>query len=343
MLKKFFVITLCFFTGALVFYFSAISAYARPDRMRIKIATLAPDGTPWMKAMRAITKHVEDSSGGKVKFNYYAGGVMGDEPDVVRKMKMGVLGGTGVSLAGVRLTVPEFQVMELPFLFNDRSFEETDYIYEKTLAYFEEVAWKRGYKLIALSEAGFAHFWTKGKVDSLIEDFPSKKVWQWEGDPVMSEISKSLDVSSVSLPLPETLTALQTGMINAFYGTPLHVLSFQWNKYVDTIYTPSLFYTPSFFILTKKAWESLPKEIQDLFFDETAMKIKKEALQKIHEADEASLNALIESGVKVVEIPPEELSEIKKRTRQVWEKLSGDMFPKEVHEEIMLHLKEYRK
>ena len=159
----------------------------------------------------------------------------------------------------------------------------------------------------------------------------------------MAEISKSMDVSSVSLPLPETLTALQTGMIDAFYGTPLHVLSFQWNKYVDTIYTPSLFYTPSFFILTRKTWESLPENIQKLFFDETAMKLKKEGIQKIHEADEASLKALVESGVKVVQIPPEDLAEMKKKTQKVWENLTGEMFPEKIHGEIVGYLKNFRK
>lgn len=343
MLKKFSSIAMCLLTGICIFHFSSTDIHARPGRKRIKIATLAPDGTPWMKTMRAITRYVENNSNGNVKFSYYAGGVMGDEPDVVRKMKMGVLNGTGVSLAGVRLTVPEFQVMELPFLFNDRNFKETDFIYGKMFKYFEKVAWERGYKLIAISEAGFAHFWTKGKIDSLLKDFPSQKVWQWEGDPVMLEISKSLDVSSVSLPMPETLTALQTGMINAFYGTPLHVISFQWNKYVDTIYTPSLFYTPSFFIFTKKTWESFPKNIQDLFFDKTAMKLKKEGLQKIHEADNESLQALVDSGIKVVTIPPEEVSEIKKRTMKVCEKLTGVTFSKELYGEITNYLEGYRK
>ncbi len=136
MQKKLFLMALFVFISNLCFCFAINSAFARPKKIRIKIATLAPEGTPWMKAMREITKYVEDNSNGKVKFNYYTGGVMGDEPDIVRKMKLGVIGGTGVSLAGVSLTVPEFQVMEMPFLFHDRNFKETDFVYEKTFQYF---------------------------------------------------------------------------------------------------------------------------------------------------------------------------------------------------------------
>lgn len=343
--KKISAAAACFIAGAIIFCLAAVSADARSEKkITIKIATLAPAGTPWMKAMRAVSDHVEKASAGRVKFNYYAGGVMGDEPDVIRKMKIGVLQGAGITLAGVRLTVPEFQVMELPFLFPDRNYSETDYVYDKTVAYFEKAAWERGYKLIAISEAGFAHFWTKGKVESLTRDFPLQKVWQWEGDPVMLEISKSLNVNPVSLPLPETLTALQTGMINAFYGTPLHVLSFQWNKFVDTIYTPSLFYTPAFFVFTKKAWEALPADIQQLFYSDEVGKIKKEYLQKIHDADEEALKVLTESGgVKVVEIPPEELSKIRDKTMKIWESMADKMFPGELLEEVKKHLEEFRK
>jgi TRAP-type C4-dicarboxylate transport system substrate-binding protein len=132
-------------------------------------------------------------------------------------------------------------------------------------------------------------------------------------------------------------------MITAFYGTPLHVLSFQWNKFVDTVYTPSLFYTPAFFIFTREAWESLPEDIQAMVYDEDVEKIKREYLQKIHEADEEALKALVETGgINVVEISPEELAKIREKTMKVWETLPGDMFPQAILEEVKQHLKDFR-
>jgi len=311
-------------------------------RCVIKIATLAPDGTAWMKAMRAMANYVEEASGGLVHTRFYTGGIMGDEPDVVRKMKLGQLDGSGVSLTGVRLTCPEFQVLELPFLFSDRAFDEAEYLYSKLEHEFDQYAEKRGYKLITIASAGFAHIWSKGRLNSILKDFPRQKVWQWEGEPVMLKISRALHVPTISLPLPDTLTALQTGMINAFYGTPIHVLSFQWSKYVDHIYKPSIFYTPSFVVVTKKAWNRIPPDIQKLYFDEQAQRIKREALQWIHQADEDSLKVLEKSGIKVVEIPPEELEKIRQKTRRVWEEMSGKYFPRELLDRVEKILEEYR-
>ena len=307
-----------------------------------KVATLAPDGTAWMKAMRTMVKHVEEASGGRFHARFYTGGVLGDEPDVVRKMKLGQLDGSGVSLTGVRLTCPEFQVMELPFLFGDRAFDETEYVFDKLGHKFEAYAEQRGYKLIALASAGFAHICSKEPLDNILQDLPRMKVWQWEGEEVMKEISRSLSVPTISLPLPDTLTALQTGMINAFYGTPMHILAFQWSKYVNYLYRPSIFYTPSFVVVTKRAWNKMPADIQALFYDEQAEQIKRDSLRRIHESDNESLEVLKKAGLQVVEIPPDQMVEIRKRTRAVWDDLKGNLFPAELLDEVLALIQEKR-
>lgn len=308
----------------------------------IKIATLAPDGSVWMEAMRVVNSYVEEASNGRYHAKYYGSGVLGDEPDVVRKMKLGQLGGSGVSLSGVRLTCPEFQVMELPFLFGNLAYDEAEYVYDILSREFDSYAEKRGYKVIAISTAGFAHICSKEPLQRILKDLPQQRFWQWEGENVMKEISDSLSIPTMSLPLPDTLTALQTGMINAFYGTSLHVLNFQWYKYIRYIYTPSLFYTPSFAVTTLKAWNEFPPDIQALFFDEKAEGLKKESLRWVHEADKKALETLKKSGIQVVEILPEELEEIRVRTRGVWESLAGDVFPKELLNKIVNLLDEYR-
>jgi TRAP-type C4-dicarboxylate transport system substrate-binding protein len=321
----------------------AMAAETKEEGARVvKIATLAPDGTVWMKAMHAMADYVEKASSGKLRVKFYTGGVMGDEPDVVRKMKLGQLDGSGVSLTGVRLTCPEFQVLEMPFLFRSRAFDEVEYIYEKLEQEFDRYAEKNGYKIIALGSAGFAHICSSQQLTSVLKDLPLQKVWQWEGETVMMGISRSLGLPTISLPLPDTLTALQTGMINAFYGTPIHALAFQWNKYINYIYKPAIFYTPSYVVVTQRSWNSIPPDIQALFFDEQAKKIKYETLRWIHRDDEKCLEVLQKGGTKVVEIAPEEVEQIKQRTRKVMEEMSGKHFPAELLEKVQRLLEEYR-
>ena len=308
----------------------------------VKIATLAPQGTAWMKPMRAVANYIEEQTEGRVHTKFYAGGVLGDEPDVVRKMKLGQVDGAAVSLSGVRLTCPEFQVMELPFLFGYPGYEEAEYVYDRLTNEFDKYAEKRGYKVFAISTAGFAYICSKEPLQNIITDLPRQKFWQWEGENVMKAISDSLNIPTISLPLPDTLTALQTGMVNAFYGTPLHVLNFQWYKYINYMYSPPIFYTPSFAIATMKTWNSLPPDIQEYWFDETVNKIKEESLGQIHEADQKALEVLKGSGIQVVDIPPDQLKEIQDRTFKLWKEMAGDIYPQELLDKIVSILEEYR-
>lgn len=340
--------SLVLFLGLLgvVFCFPVQDASAGRDRKKakyiVKIATLAPEGTVWMKAMRKVADYVEEKSGGEFHAKFYTGGVMGDEPDVVRKMKLGQLDGSGVSLTGVRLTCPEFQVLEMPFLFGPSAYDEAEYILLKLYNEFDKYAEEHGYRIVALGSAGFAHICSEKPLDNMLRDFPQQKVWQWEGETVMKAISKSLHVPTISLPLPDTLTALQTGMINAFYGTSIHVLAFQWNKYVDYLYRPSIFYTPSFVVITERTFKKIPPHIQAFFFDETANQIKRDTLRWIHEDDAKAMEVLQKAGTKIVDIPSDQLEEMKARTQKVYTEMSGKIFPAELLDKVQRLLAEYR-
>ena len=57
----------------------ALLAGAAAQAEVIKIATTAPDGTAWMREMRAGADAVKTRTEGRVELKYYPGGVMGDQ------------------------------------------------------------------------------------------------------------------------------------------------------------------------------------------------------------------------------------------------------------------------
>ena len=94
----------------------------------IKIATLAPDGSFWMKEVRRGADEIAERTGGRVQIRLYPGGTMGNDQAVLRKMRIGQLQGgmvVGMTLAGIS---PELQVYGLPLMF--RSYEEVDHVRE---------------------------------------------------------------------------------------------------------------------------------------------------------------------------------------------------------------------
>ncbi len=93
------------------------------------MATLAPEGSSWVKAFNALNAEVMKKSENKVQFKIYPGGVLGDETDMLRKTKIGQIQGVALTSAGLSSVFPEFDVLQVPFLF--QKYEEVDYMLDE--------------------------------------------------------------------------------------------------------------------------------------------------------------------------------------------------------------------
>lgn len=84
---------------------------------QVKLAVLVPEGTTWGNSLKKFAKEVDAVTGGEVNLKVYYGGVSGDEPDVLRKVRIGQLHGgifTGKTLGDINGDV---RAMEIPFTF----------------------------------------------------------------------------------------------------------------------------------------------------------------------------------------------------------------------------------
>ena len=129
----------------LVFMFLGVQ-FGFSKKYTIKFATLAPEGSTWMKVMDELNSAVKEATNGEVVFKIYPGSIQGDEKDVLRKIRLGQLhsaGFTGVALGEI---LPEARILDSPMLF--KTHEEVDHItsllYEDFSRRFEE----EGYVLL---------------------------------------------------------------------------------------------------------------------------------------------------------------------------------------------------
>src|ERR1700689_5155059 len=79
--------------NAAVFCTLAAAAHAQ----KIDMATLAPADSTWFKVMENMGAEWKKISGGNVTLSIRAGGVIGDEPDSVRRLRIGSIQGGGLS------------------------------------------------------------------------------------------------------------------------------------------------------------------------------------------------------------------------------------------------------
>ena len=111
-------------------------AHAGHPKYLFKVASLAPEGSVWTQTFRNFTKEVEEKSNGEIGFKIYAGGVMGDDRAMYRKMRVGQINGGGFTMTGISEVVPDFRALGIPFMFN--TYDEVDRVKEKLLPRFEK-------------------------------------------------------------------------------------------------------------------------------------------------------------------------------------------------------------
>ncbi|MEW8105115.1 MAG: TRAP transporter substrate-binding protein DctP [Candidatus Thiodiazotropha endolucinida] len=227
----------------------------------LKIATLAPDGTNWMKEMREAAKQIKQQTDGRVKIRFYPGGVMGNDSSVLRKIRIGQLHGGAITGGGLSSVYKDAQVYTLPFQF--RNLQEVDAVRQVMDPQIIEGLKKQGYISFGLSEGGFAYLLSNSPVTST-ENMKDLKIWIPEGDQVNASMFQELGISPVPLPLTDVLTGLQTGLIDTIASAPIGAIALQWHTRVSYLTQVPLAYLYATLVLKENAFNKLRQSDQSV-------------------------------------------------------------------------------
>ena len=105
--------------SSLVFLAPDAGHVAAQEQIRMRLATVAPEGTPWEQQLRRLKQHIESESGGRIRVQMFMGGSLGGEKALVRRIAQGSIQAFGGSTAALGTLVRELNVIEAPYLFDD--------------------------------------------------------------------------------------------------------------------------------------------------------------------------------------------------------------------------------
>jgi len=188
-----------------------IAPAAGAQGLRLKIASMAPDGTLWMKELNKAGDEIEERTDGRVSFRFYPGGTMGTDSAVLRKIRIGQLHGGVVLAGGLADIEPDLEIYSLPLLF--RSNGEVDYVRERMDQILIDRLEKKGFVAFGFTETGFTYLMS-AKPTRTFDDLKGRKAWMMQDDPVSLAIVEAAGLSPVPLPISDVLTGLQTGLID---------------------------------------------------------------------------------------------------------------------------------
>jgi TRAP-type C4-dicarboxylate transport system substrate-binding protein len=177
----------------------------------LKMATVAPKGSIYHRVLQDVGEKWKAAERGNAQFIVYTDSVQGPEAETVRRMRIGQLSASMVSIVGLSEIDESVAVMQfIPMMF--RSWEEVDYVREKLRAELEQRLRAKGFVVLFWGEGGWVQFFSKSPYKTP-EDFKKAKIFNWAGDTSQSDLMKSLGYRPVVLELSDILPSLQTGMI----------------------------------------------------------------------------------------------------------------------------------
>ncbi len=280
-------------TLSLVF-FSSPALFAKT----IKIATLSPEGTFWTKHMRAGAKEIKQRTQGRVKFKFYPGGVMGNDANVLRKIRIGQLHGGAVTLGVLSRSTPDVTLYGLPYLFSDLN--DAAEIRKTTDPMLSKEIEKNGFVNFGFAQGGFTYLMSKQPIRSL-DDLRQRKSWIPEKSDVGLSVYRYVGVTPISLPLSDVLTGLQTGLIDTIITSPIGALALQWHTHIEYVTDQPLNYLAAMLIIDKKVFNKLSETDQHIVRD-----VMEDVYKKIDEQNRvdniAARKALINQGVKFIKL-----------------------------------------
>ncbi len=272
------------------------------QQLQIKMATLAPEGSPWHQVLEDVSAAWRELSAGQVQLKIYAGGVVGDESDMVRKMRIGQVHAAALTAEGLSYIDKGIYALSLPLLVRD--YGELDWIRARVEPELRRRYEAKGFVVLAWADVGWVYWFTRRPVRTPA-DLRRQRIFSWAGDAHTPRLWKAAGFEAVSLSAVDVLPGLQTGLIDAVQTSPLTVASFQWfgtARYMTNMPWATL---TGGLIVTRTAWERVPADLRPRLLaavQTQALRIKNE----IRHSDAEAVRVMREHGLTVVDITPEE-------------------------------------
>ncbi len=315
------------------------AAPAGAQTVNVKMATLVPDGSSWHLILKETAAEWKKISNGRVNLVLFPGGVAGDDPDVVRKMKMGTMQGAVLTAVGMADIDKSVYALGVPMMYS--SYDEVYDVLGKMRPRLEAAMVKKGFVVLNWADAGWLRFFTKAPVKTP-DDLKKQKLFQWAGDNDSLEIMKGAGFSVVPLPSTELATALQTGLVSAVTTTPQVAVLTQYYNYAKNMTDIQWGLLLGATVIKKDVWDRIPADLHAPLL--ASMQKAGERLQaEMRKGGDRDVEAMRKRGLNVVPVDP--------KTRELWVKVAESAYPKvrgaivpaDAFDEAMRYRDDYRK
>jgi TRAP-type C4-dicarboxylate transport system substrate-binding protein len=287
--------------------------------LTLKLGSVAPAGSDWDLALKEMANEWRIITNGQVQLKIYAGGIAGDEENMIQKMRIGQLDMAILSAIGMNEIVPESLALSLPFLLEDD--EEVAYMLENIAPIFDDDFQEKGFEVLLWSTTGWIHFFSKERATSP-DLLRRQKIAVSATEPIMADAWKSLNFHVIPIGINDTLSGLQSGMIDVFYAPPMAAAAYQWFSMTPHMSSLPLIPLLGGIVISERTWNRIPARYHEELRQVT-LKTNSRFSQFSEEINDEALKVMKEYGLTIDELTEEEKEEWKNLFSKEYSPLVG--------------------
>ena len=308
----------------------------------IKFATLAPKGSTWMNNFEAMAKEIRAKTDTKLRLRIYPNGVQGDELDVIRKMRTGLLHAGAMTATGLGEIQKEVLIFQLPRMF--KNYEELDYVRDYLRDDLDKAFMEAGYVLIGMGDIGFYYIFSNQPITTITDlQAPTIKMWARTSDRIALEFYKNSNITTVPREVTQVLSSLYSGQINVVTASPYVTVALQWYDKLKYMTNLPVRVSVTAIVMTKEKFDQLPLDQQKVL-REVGDKYQSTLIKQIRKDNDKAIEALQKrAGLQIVEFEQD--------SREAWDAIAikthkalvGQIYSQTFLDKINVLLEEYRK
>jgi len=237
------------------------------------------------------------ATGGRVSLTVFGGGSQGDEPTVLRKMRLDALQAASLTGVGLGTIDASFNVFDVPFFFE--SYDELNEVTEKLTPEISKRVEAKGFVLLNWGHGGWTQLFTKKPIVT-VADLKKAKLYTSAGNDRMVQWFKANGFEPRAMAMTDIMTGLTTGMVEAVPTTPLAALLFQWYRQTPNMLDIGLAPVVGATVMTRKAWNAVP-EADRPKLRAAALGVQKRLQDDVPKQDAAAVAEMTKRGLVVTQ------------------------------------------
>lgn len=331
--------TMTLMVAAVCAYLAAVPSLAAQQRVRVKFATLAPDGSPWHRVLEDMGHEWRQGTQGRVRLVIYAGGVAGDDRAALRKIRHGQLQGAGLTVSGLSDLDPAFNLFAVPLFFE--SIEEFFYVLDRLGPVLAERLEERGFVVLNWAYGGWIHIFARRRLQT-VEELKQLKMYAGAGDEPLIRIWRQNGFNPVPLSPTDIMMGLQSGMIDGLPVPPLGALAMQWFKQIPYMIDPGVSPLIGATVVDARTWKKISEEDRAAILEASRRAAERLAVE-IPQKDEESILEMEKRGLEVIRLRPGDEQDPWRATAESFaESMRRTMVPVEIFDLAVRYRAEYR-